>query len=98
MFTGKTIGASAFYGCESLVEIILSESIVEIGLSAFACCYCLKEITIPMSVMAIGDGAFMQCRSLKRIICPRGSLREELQRNWFKYGNRDQNVTFAVRP
>ena len=43
------IGGHAFYGDESLLEVIISENskLEEIGSSAFRKCYSLNEITIP---------------------------------------------------
>lgn len=86
--TINTIGEGAFYYCYSLVEITMPESVVDIGGQAFTYCSSLKRITIPNSVKNIGASAFFGCSSLVEIICPRNSLREELQRNWHKYGLR----------
>lgn len=44
--TIRSIGCSAFQGCEQLSEINMSESIIYIGSQAFAYCTSLKHITI----------------------------------------------------
>ena len=53
--TGVTeIPAACFYYCESLTEIIISDTVISIGNSAFSGCRGLTEITIPASVTSIG--------------------------------------------
>ena len=62
-----SIGSSAFYGCESLRSVTLSENIKDVGRSAFQHCYALPEITIPASVTTIGKYAFSSCNNLSKI-------------------------------
>ncbi|MBO4705732.1 MAG: leucine-rich repeat domain-containing protein, partial [Spirochaetaceae bacterium] len=45
----KTIGNSAFNGCENLTEITIPSSVTSIGKWAFEQCSNLTEITIPSS-------------------------------------------------
>ena len=64
----KVIGGSMFYGCESLNEIIIPESVEEIDEDAFANCHSLTEIASPKSVKKIHGDAFRDCTNLKRVI------------------------------
>ncbi|MGN0796715.1 MAG: leucine-rich repeat protein [Christensenellales bacterium] len=64
---GTSIGTGAFYGCRSLTNITLSDSVTSIGEEAFKYCSSLTSITIPDSVMSIGSNAFHNCRSLTSI-------------------------------
>jgi len=55
------IGYSAFSGCDSLSEIVISSSVTSIDDWAFSDCRSLSEIVIPSSVTSIGCGAFRGC-------------------------------------
>ena len=70
----KSIGNSAFRGCESLTSIHLPESLTSIGDHAFWCCTSLTSIHLHGSVNSIGDYAFEDCKSLKSIYIPKGSM------------------------
>ena len=48
---GSSIGASAFYGCSNLTNVIIGNSVTSIGKSAFYGCSSLNSITLPF----IGD-------------------------------------------
>ena len=54
----KFIGSKAFYGCDRMRNVILSESVKSIGKDAFSDCYDLTEITIPSGVSHIAEEAF----------------------------------------
>ena len=59
------IGEDAFYGCESLTEVHLSDgTLKEIGVTAFGECRNLGELVIPDSVETIDEYAFGSCYSL----------------------------------
>ncbi len=58
----------AFYGCENLKKVNLSNGVVEIGDSAFMDCTALTEFQFPVSVENIGICAFSNCTNLKNII------------------------------
>ena len=60
----------AFFGCDSLSEIVIPSSVTSIGYSAFFGCDSLSEIVIPSSVTSIGKGAFSSCDSLSEIVIP----------------------------
>ena len=66
-----------FYGCVSLREIVLPDTLQSIGGSAFAHCEKLREIRLPASVFAIGNNAFSNCTKLEGYIVEKGSYAEE---------------------
>ena len=66
----KVIGNGAFFGCESLVNINIPNSVTTIGEEAFVSCDSLTSINIPNSVTTIGKGAFGWCDSLTSINIP----------------------------
>ena len=57
----RTIGDSAFLGCESITNINIPNSVTTIGRDAFSGCDSLTNINIPNSVTTIGEGAFALC-------------------------------------
>lgn len=63
----KKISFGAFYGCESICNIVIPASVTEIGARAFRHCSSLQTITIPENLSRIGDKAFMDCVSLQYI-------------------------------
>lgn len=65
-----TIGDSAFYGCDSLVSVLIPDGVTSLGERAFYDCFSLTEITLPDSVTSIGSSAFYNCSSLSSITLP----------------------------
>ncbi len=63
-----TIAASAFEQ-NSVIRVILPNSITAIGEAAFAGCTRLECITLPTSLISIGARAFSQCTSLSALRC-----------------------------
>ena len=59
-----TIGANAFYGCLSLLSVVLPETLKTIQSQCFMNCSALQTINIPKSVTSIGTEAFYGCESL----------------------------------
>ena len=66
----KVIGNVAFWGCKSLTNINIPNSVTTIGDSAFVGCESLTNINIPNSVPTIGEQAFLGCESLVNINIP----------------------------
>ena len=61
---------SAFWGCETLVDVVLPQTLRTIGKGAFGQCVNLTRINIPEGVTSIGDSAFLMCGSLTRLTIP----------------------------
>ena len=66
----RTIGDSAFWGCDSLTSINIPNSVRTIGNWGFGVCTSLTNINILNSVTTIGDSAFERCKSLTSINIP----------------------------
>ena len=65
-----TIGARAFYDCDSLTSVTIPDSVTTIGDYAFSRCSSLTSVTIPDSVTTIGNYAFYDCDSLTTVTIP----------------------------
>ena len=65
-----SIGADAFFSCDSLTTITIPDSVISIEEQAFYYCDALTTITIPDSVISIGNEAFFSCDSLTTITIP----------------------------
>jgi hypothetical protein len=63
----KTIGNSAFYGCNNIKTMNLPAGVTSIGAYAFQYCNGLDSINIPASVTSIGYYAFQSCSGLKTL-------------------------------
>ena len=59
-----SIGNSTFYGCSSVTNIDIPDSVTSIGNEAFYYCSGLTSIDIPDSVTSIGKSAFANCTGL----------------------------------
>lgn len=67
----KSIGSMAFWMCNGLTDINLSEtSCEEIGDGAFSSNYKLENVSLPSTLKTIGDNAFASDSSLKSIVIP----------------------------
>ena len=64
------IPEDAFWGCETLVDVTLPQTVRTIGKGAFGQCVNLARINIPEGVISIGDCAFLMCSSLTRLTIP----------------------------
>lgn len=67
---GNSIDENSLKGCNTLTDIAIPDSIMEIGDSAFEGCTSLAKISIPESVASIGQNAFRDCTSLTEITIP----------------------------
>lgn len=63
----RSIGASAFEGCEKLTSIQLPESVTSLGERAFANCTALKTANVPGSVSVVSSYAFSGCGNLETV-------------------------------
>lgn len=62
-----TIEDEAFFGCTSLKEVAIADTVENIGIRGVAYCISLKQINIPSSVKEIGKLAFSVCSTLEDI-------------------------------
>ncbi|MDR2267381.1 MAG: InlB B-repeat-containing protein, partial [Christensenellaceae bacterium] len=62
-----SIGARAFQGCISLVNVVLGDDITSIDTYAFYGCTALETITLPSSLTSISTATFYECTSLTGI-------------------------------
>lgn len=86
------IGAYAFDGLSSAVNISLPESVSEIGAAAFRGCG-ISSITIPEGVTVLEGGILQQCESLKTVTLP--STLTSVQMYAFYKSERLTDVYFA---
>ena len=61
------LGASAFSGCVSLMEINIPEGITDLYSFTFRGCLNLQKVTLPDSLKSIAETAFMDCVSLQNV-------------------------------
>ena len=54
----ETIGDSAFYDCDSIIELTIGKNVKSIGYGAFSNCDSIIELTIGENVKSIGNYAF----------------------------------------
>lgn len=68
----KTIYSGAFYRCENLKELHISDGVVEIARCAFMSCRNLESIYFPDSLEKLGANSFNNCPNLKSatFACP----------------------------
>ena len=64
------VGSFVFYGCNSLINVNISEGIETIGKYAFDSCVNLKSIKLPRSLTKISENAFRNCTSLIAVDIP----------------------------
>ena len=73
LFDGKIslIGAGSFYGCSSINNISLANSITQISMETFFGCTSLNSINLPSDLLSIGNKAFMNT-GITSITIPNG--------------------------
>lgn len=64
------IGNEAFYGCDGLLGIELSNQVATIGSNAFGGCNNLAIVFLSNSLETISDGAFRDCGSITSLTIP----------------------------
>ena len=71
-----TIGENAFFGCPTLVDVVIGKDsrLSVIGDEAFSGCTMLNSINLPDGLLTIGERAFAGCESLESILIP-GSVK-----------------------
>ena len=62
-----SIGASAFYSCESLTSVDIPDSVTSIGKDAFCFCDGLTSVTIGDGVISFGTDIFYSCDNLANV-------------------------------
>ena len=80
----QSIGRYTFYGCSSLTNITLPDSITSIGYYAFANCSALSSIVISDEVTRIDGYAFSGCSNIT-IYCEASSKPSGWDSNWNLY-------------
>ena len=68
-FSVDTIGKNAFYYCDEIQSVSISNSVVYINDYAFNSCSALTTITIPENLHGIGNYAFQYSKNLQSITC-----------------------------
>ena len=66
-----SIGRSAFYKCETIRQLVISEGITGME-DAFTYCENLETVSFPNTLKSIGRGAFSDCIKLNNINLPDG--------------------------
>jgi len=57
-YPATSIGYEAFYGCDGITSVVITNNVTNIGIYAFASCDNLANITIGEGVTSIGEDAF----------------------------------------
>lgn len=68
----KSIGYHAFFNCENLTSVQMSNSITSIGEAAFHSCHKLTSVKMSDNLTSIGQFAFNNCYYLTSITIPSG--------------------------
>ena len=65
----EDMGSMAFYGCNSLISIVIPDKISFLR-DAFCGCENLQSIHLPLNLKRLGAGAFGYCLNLQEITLP----------------------------
>lgn len=71
----ETVSKKAFYYCDSLKNVTLTNDVKTIGEEAFRHCTSLESIEIPSSVTELGTCAFKNCFALKTAVIKGGTVK-----------------------
>lgn len=66
----KEICPYAFYGCNNLEHVIVSDNVTVIGANAFNSAKGLLSVALPFTTTEIGMNAFLDCKDLKQVFLP----------------------------
>ncbi|MBQ2127272.1 MAG: leucine-rich repeat domain-containing protein [Bacteroidaceae bacterium] len=66
-YTVTSIGNEAFFGCDSLTNIVIPNSVTSIGSYAFYGCSSVETLYISNTIETIGDYAFAECDRILEI-------------------------------
>jgi len=61
------ISCYAFYRCDSLTSVVLSNGVIDVEYGAFMRCWGLKKVSVSESVREIADGVFYECTELEEL-------------------------------
>jgi hypothetical protein len=61
------IGDRAFYDCDNLAKVVMTDNVTSIGVSAFEGCEKLAELTLSKGLTAVNKFTFKNCSSLTAI-------------------------------
>ena len=64
------IGARAFFDCDRLKKVVMSDSVTFLGDGAFQHCYNLESINLSKNITRIGYDVFSYCSMLKELVIP----------------------------
>ena len=82
----------AFYGCSSLTQIDIPDSVTEIETYAFCGCTSLEKLVIPNSVTKIGNFVCWKCTSLQTLILGNGIT----EITTYQFSNKNNNLKSLV--
>ena len=74
----ETVSKKAFYFCDALKRVTLTDDVKTIGEEAFRECRSLESIEIPSSVTELGTCAFKNCFALKTAVIKGGTVKGSL--------------------
>ena len=74
----ETVSKKAFYFCDALKSVTLTNDVKTIGEEAFRHCTSLESIEIPSSVTELGTCAFKNCFALKTAVIKGGTVKGSL--------------------
>ena len=67
----RRIGAEAFFGCKSLLNVTLPEGFTELGHACFKGSG-VKNVSFPKSLKSIGHASFAECNNMTGLVIPEG--------------------------
>ncbi len=91
----------AFFGCDSLSEIVIPSSVTSIGDYAFSGCSSLKYISIPKSVIGLNGNPFVKWKGKLECLSPNFVYEDDILFNKDKsriISFRNQNIESYVIP